>query len=128
MRVRVGAIRAGLGQKAGQGVQGRGESEGGGESGREWGWGQQRGGECEGAGRVGSYTDKGRVDEFIAQPDGLEDLRAVLVRREQRDADLGENLEPAHLERLAHLRRGGCEVGGDRVERVKIRVQVPVRL
>ena len=59
-------------------------------------------------------TDDGCIDEFIAQPDGLEDLRAV-VRREQRDADLGENLEPARFERVAHLQRGGCEVGGDRV-------------
>eukprot|EP00964_Phaeocystis_antarctica_P072454 scaffold44312_cov45-Phaeocystis_antarctica.AAC.4 len=99
---------------AARGARVGGENEGGGESGREWGWGQQRGGECERAGRVGACTDKGRVDEFIAQPDGLEDLRAV-VRREQRDADLGENLEPVRLERLAHLRRGGCEVGGDRI-------------
>ena len=28
--------------------------------------------------RAGACTDKGRVDKFIAQPDGLEDLRAVV--------------------------------------------------
>ena len=99
MRAKAGGRERGWGARVG-------ESEGGGSS---------EEGECEGAVRAGACTDKGRVDEFIAQPDGLEDLRAV-VRREQRDADLGENLEPARLERLAHLWRGGCEVGGDRVE------------
>ena len=38
----------------------------------------------------------------VAQPDRLEDLRAV-VRREQRDADLREDLEHAGLERLPRV-------------------------
>mmetsp|Transcript_33649 Transcript_33649/g.78720 ORF Transcript_33649/g.78720 Transcript_33649/m.78720 type:complete len:1205 (+) Transcript_33649:178-3792(+) len=49
-----------------------------------------------------------RVDELLADADGLEDLRAV-VRGEQGDADLGEDLEDPRLERLARVDEGLLE-------------------
>ena len=47
-------------------------------------------------------TNEGRVHDLLADTDDFEDLSTV-VRREERDANLGEDLEDTGLKRLARV-------------------------
>mmetsp|Transcript_14155 Transcript_14155/g.43326 ORF Transcript_14155/g.43326 Transcript_14155/m.43326 type:complete len:201 (+) Transcript_14155:1632-2234(+) len=57
---------------------------------------------------TGRGAAEGHVDQLAANTNGLEDLSAV-VRREKRDANLGEDLQHAGLKGLTGVGQGGVQ-------------------